>query len=93
PVTSLPLIAGLAVRRYRWSVREALAAMTLNAAWVLRLEGELGSLEVGKRADVVVLDAPVDHLPYRFGHNPVALVIAGGEVVHVRPDHAWRLDG
>ncbi|HWI71756.1 MAG TPA: imidazolonepropionase [Baekduia sp.] len=93
PVTSLPLIAGLAVRRYRWSVREALAAMTLNAAWVLRLEGELGSLEVGKRADVVVLDAPVDHLPYRFGHNPVALVIAGGEVVHVRPDQAWRLDG
>jgi imidazolonepropionase len=91
PVASLPLIAGLAVRRYGWTVREALAAMTLNAAWVLRLHDDLGSLEVGKRADVVVLDAPVEHLPYRLGHNPVAIVIAGGEVVHVREDHAWRL--
>jgi len=91
PVASLPLIAGLAVRRYGWTAREALVAMTLNAAWVLRLHDVLGSLEVGKRADVVVLDAPLEHLPYRFGHNPVAIVIAGGEVVHVREDQAWRL--
>jgi imidazolonepropionase len=91
PVTSLPLIAGLAVRRYRWSVLEALAAVTLNAAWVLGLSSELGSLEIGKRADVVVLDAPVEHVPYRFGHNPVAIVIIAGEVVWVRPDQAWRL--
>jgi len=91
PVASLPLIVGLAVRRYGWSAREALAAITLNAAWVLRLESELGSLEVGKRADVLVLDAPVEHLPYRLGHNPVALVFAAGELVHIRPDHAWRV--
>ncbi|MDX6684740.1 MAG: imidazolonepropionase [Baekduia sp.] len=91
PVASLPLIAGLAVRRYGWSVLEALAAVTLNAAWVLGLSSELGSLEVGKRADVVVLDAPVEHVPYRFGHNPVAIVIIAGEVVSVRPDQAWRL--
>jgi imidazolonepropionase len=91
PIASLPLIMGLAVRRYGWTVREAFAAVTLNAAWVLRASGELGSLEVGKRADVVVLDAPMEHVPYRFGHNPVALVIAGGDVVHVRPDQAWRV--
>lgn len=91
PVASLPLIAGLAVRRYGWTTREALVAMTLNAAWVLRLHDHLGSLAVGKRADVVVLDAPLEHVPYRFGHNPVAVVIAGGEVVHVREDQAWRL--
>lgn len=91
PVTSMPLIAGLAVRRYGWTAREALVAMTLNAAWVLRLHEDIGSLDVGKRADVVVLDAPLEHLPYRLGHNPVAIVIAGGEVVHVREDQAWRL--
>lgn len=91
PVASLPLIAGLAVRRYGWTPREALVAMTLNAAWVLRLHDDLGSLAVGKRADVVVLDAPLEHVPYRFGHNPVAIVIAGGEVVHVREDQTWRL--
>jgi imidazolonepropionase len=91
PVASLPLIAGLAVRRYGWTPREALVAMTLNAAWVLRLHEQLGSLEIGKRADVVVLDAPLAHVSYRLGHNPVAIVIIGGEVVHVREDQAWRL--
>jgi imidazolonepropionase len=85
PVASLPVIIGLAVRRYGWSVREALAAATLNAAWVLGLHEQRGSLEVGKRADVIVLDGPAEHLPYRFGHNPVVAVIRGGEVVWRRP--------
>jgi imidazolonepropionase len=80
PVASLPLIVGLAVRRYGWSAREALAACTLNAAWVLGLH-DRGSIEVGKRADLLVLDASVEHVPYRFGHNPVRAVIAGGELV------------
>ena len=40
-----------------------------------------GSLEVGKRADVLVLDGPLEHVPYRFGHDPIAAVIANGEVV------------
>jgi imidazolonepropionase len=85
PVASIPVVVGLAVRRYGWSVREALAAVTLNAAWVLGLHGDRGSLEVGKRADLVVLDGPAEHIPYRFGHDPVAAVIRGGEVVWRRP--------
>jgi imidazolonepropionase len=79
PILSLPLAIGLAVRRYGWSAREALAACTLNAAWVLGL-GDRGSIEVGKRADLLVLDAPVEHVPYRFGRNPVRTVMAGGEI-------------
>ena len=74
PVLSLPVVIGLAVRRYGWSVREALAACTLNAAWVLGYD-DRGSIEVGKRADLVVLDAPVEHIPYRFGRNPVVDVL------------------
>jgi imidazolonepropionase len=93
PVASMPVIIGLAVRRYGWSVREALLAATLNAAWVLGRSGELGSLEVGKRADVLLLDGPAEHVPYRFGHNPVAAVFCGGALVHVRPDQAWRVRG
>jgi imidazolonepropionase len=81
PVVSLPLVIGLAVRRYGWSAREALVACTLNAAWVLGRSGDLGSIEAGKRADLVVLDAPVEHVPYLLGHNPVRAVIAGGELV------------
>jgi imidazolonepropionase len=91
PIVSLPVIVGLAVRRYGWSVREALLACTLNAAWVLGLSGELGSLEAGKRADIVLLDSPVAHLPYRFGRNAVCLVLRAGEVVWARPDAGWRV--
>lgn len=90
PICSMPLIAGLAVRRYGWTVREALLAMTLNAAWVLGLSEELGALSAGRRADVLLLDGPVSQIPYRFGHNPVAAVIIGGRLAWVREDHAWR---
>jgi imidazolonepropionase len=83
PILSMPLIIGLAVRRYGWSVSEALLASTLNAAWVLGR-----ALDPN---DVLVLDGPAEHVPYRFGHNPVAVVIARGELVWVRPDQAWRV--
>jgi imidazolonepropionase len=91
PVFSLPLVIGLAVRLYGLSPREALAAVTLNAAWTLGLERDRGSIEVGKRADVVLLDASAEHVAYRFGHNPVAMTFIGGEPVYVREDQAWRL--
>ena len=91
PLQSLPLVMGLAVRRYGWSVREALAAVTLNAAWVLGRSGDIGSIEPGKRADLLLLDGPAEHIPYRFGRNPVAAVVLGGELVWVRPDQAWRV--
>jgi imidazolonepropionase len=91
PVASLPVIVGLAVRRYGWSVREALLAVTLNAAWVMGRAHDLGSLEPGKRADFLLLDGPVEHVPYRFGHNPVAACFVDGLPVMVRPDAAWRL--
>jgi imidazolonepropionase len=91
PIVSMPLIVGLAVRRYGWSAREALLAATLNAAWVLRRSDRVGSLEAGKRADVLLLDGPIEHVPYRLGHNPVAVAFAGGEPVWVRRDAEWRL--
>jgi imidazolonepropionase len=75
PVASIPLVIGLAVRRYGWAAREALAACTHNAAWVLGYD-DRGSIEVGKRADLLLLDAPLEHIPYRFGHNPVTEVLA-----------------
>jgi len=93
PVSSIPTIVGLAVRRYGWSVREALLACTLNAAYVLGMASDVGSLEEGKRADVILLDTPAAHLPYRFARNPVCAVLVGGRPVWVRPDSAWRLEG
>lgn len=90
PVISMPVVLGLAARMYGFSVRELLGAATLNAAWTLDLHHDRGSIEVGKRADLLVLDGPAERIPYRFGHNPVALALIGGEVVHVRDDAAAR---
>jgi imidazolonepropionase len=86
PVVSMPLVIGLGARLYGFSIREALAAATLNAAWTLKLEHELGSIEVGKRADLLLLDGPVEMVPYRFGHNPVAAAFVAGEPVYVRDE-------
>jgi imidazolonepropionase len=91
PIFSLPLIVGLAVRRYGLSTREALLAVTLNAAYVLELSDQLGSIEPGKRADLVLLDSPAEHVAYRLGHNPVAATFVAGEPVYVRPDAEWRI--
>jgi imidazolonepropionase len=90
PIVSVPLIIGLAVRRYGWSAREALIACTHNAAWVLGLQKQIGSIEIGKKADLLLLDGPIEHVPYRLGHNPVLAALRGGEVVHMRDDAAPR---
>jgi len=91
PIFSLPLIVGLGVRRYGLSTREALLGVTLNAAYVLDLQSDLGSIELDKRADFVLLDCPAEHIAYRLGRNPVAATFVGGEPAYVRPDAAWRI--
>jgi imidazolonepropionase len=91
PIVSMPLVIGLAVRRYRWTPLEAILAATLNPAWVLGRSREVGSLEVGKQADLLVLDGPLEQTPYRLGHNPVAFVFKAGELVQARADCLWRV--
>lgn len=64
------------------SAAEVLRGLTCEAARAVGLEDTLGSLEVGQRADLLVLRV-TDHraIPYAFGANPVATVIRGGVVV------------
>jgi imidazolonepropionase len=88
PVVSMPVVLGLAARMYGFSVRELLGAATLNAAWTLDLHHDRGSIEVGKRADLLVLDGPAERIPYRFGHDPVQVALIGGEVAYVRDEAA-----
>ena len=57
-------------------------AATINAAHSLRMAREIGSIEVGKRADLIVLNAPDFRLlGYRFGTNMVDTVVKNGRVV------------
>ncbi len=79
---SMPMAIVLAVFELRLSIEEALTAATLNAACCLGLGEEIGSIEEGKRADLVLLDAPnLLHLAYHYGINPVAAVVKAGRVV------------
>jgi imidazolonepropionase len=73
PCLSMPEAISVAAALYGLPPATAVAAATRNAASVLGLDGRLGSLEPGKRADFVVLDAPDPAMiPYRPGHNPIA---------------------
>jgi imidazolonepropionase len=79
---SLTAVAAHACLDSGLTVEETLTAITLNAAASLRLASQIGSLEVGKSADAVLLDAPDDrHLLYHWGMNLVSAVVRGGSIV------------
>ncbi len=76
---NLQLIISLACQEMRLTPAEALRAATVGGAAALGLQAEVGSLEVGKRCDLLVLGvASHEELPYHFGVNLVDSVIAGG---------------
>ncbi len=78
---SLPAVAGHACHDYGMSIEETVTAMTLNGAASLGRAGDRGSIEPGKRADLVILDAPdYRHLVYHWGLPLVTHTIVGGRV-------------
>jgi len=79
---SMQLVIALACRYLRLTPAEAISAVTINAAHAVGLGRDVGSLEPGKRADLIILAAPsYTHLGYRFGTNLVQTTIAGGQVI------------
>ncbi|HEY8020944.1 MAG TPA: imidazolonepropionase [Thermoanaerobaculia bacterium] len=79
---SMPMVITLAVLKLGLTLAESLTAATLNAACSLGLGAEIGTIEAGKRADLLLLAAPnLLHLVYHYGINPVAAVVKGGRVV------------
>jgi len=78
---SIPMMISIACSHMRLSPAEAITASTYNAAFVVGREREVGSLEVGKRADFLVL-ACEDYreIPNRFGINPVAKLYTEGKL-------------
>lgn len=82
---SLFEVMSWAALRYGFSAKEALAAATLNAAATLGLAGDRGTVEPGKRADLVLTDLPNHHhLTYELGRPPVRAVVKNGAVVFQR---------
>jgi len=79
---SVPFVIALACRYLRLTPAQALVAATLNGAHAVGLGNKVGSLTVGRAADILVLDLPdYRHLGYRFGTNPVETVVKAGRIV------------
>ena len=82
---SIPLTFALACIYMHLTVAEAITALTLNGAAAVNRADTIGSIEVGKYGDVVLLDAETPNvLPYYTGMNTVALTVKRGRIVSRR---------
>lgn len=83
--TSLAVTLGLAAPWFRLTPAEVIVGGTLNAAYALRLAGECGSIDPGKRGDLTLLSVGhPNELCLSVGQEVVSEVIIGGEIVHSR---------
>lgn len=90
---SMQMVAALACSEMRLTPAEAVSAATINGAHALGLADRVGSLEAGKQADLIVLDAPdYREIPYHFGVNLVAMTLKEGEVLYQQGEVKWPAD-
>jgi len=79
---SMLFVLQLAVFTMKMSIEEAINAATANAAYALARHEDVGSLEVGKKMDIVLWDVPnYPTLIYHLGINPLKHVIKNGKIV------------
>ena len=85
PTPSMPFVIALACRKLGLTPGESIVAATINAACVLGLQSQLGTIELGKRADLQLLDAADEReLGLEFAGAGPLLTIVAGQVVHRR---------
>ena len=82
---SMQFMIALACRKMGLTPNQAIAAATINSAAAINRADQVGSIEVGKDADLLILSVDdFRHLGYRFGTNLVATVIKRGRIYPVR---------
>jgi imidazolonepropionase len=80
---SMQFIIQLACLNMKMTPAEAITAATYNAACAIDLNNHIGSLEIGKQADIVILDCPnYMFIPYHYGINLVDRVIKKGKIIN-----------
>lgn len=84
PCLNMQLVMNLGCLKYRLTPEQVLTAVTLNGAAAIGRAARIGSLEVGKQADLLLWDAPdLNYICYRMGSNLVSTVIKRGTVLEV----------
>jgi len=82
PTLSMPMILSLACTQLRMTPAEAIVAATINAAYSLRRDRQIGSLEAGKQADIAVFDVEdYREIPYYFGVNKCWMTLKKGQPI------------
>ncbi len=82
---SMPMIITIATLQMRMTIAEAITAATINAAYSLEMGDRTGSIEVGKQADILIMDMPsYQYLPYHFGSSDVLKVFKQGNLIYDR---------
>lgn len=82
PTANLWLMASMGCSQLHMSADEVIRAITIEAAAALAADDEVGSLEVGKKADILILEETRHaEIPYRYGMNPVWRVYKEGRLV------------
>lgn len=83
PSGNVPLLLTLACTQMKMTPDEAIQAVTTNGAAALEMSHELGTIAVGKKANLIITrEMPsFAHIPYDFGNNPVEKMILDGQIV------------
>lgn len=84
PSGNMGLMVSLASIKMKMTPEEALSAATLNAAAAIELSADLGSIEVGKKANLILTKSHISSpsfLPYNFGHQPIKQVFINGKAL------------
>ena len=85
PTLSMPMILSLACTQLRMTPAEAIAAATINSAYSVGRAKAIGSLEVGKQADLAVFEVEdYREIPYYFGVNTCWMTMKRGTVIYSR---------
>jgi imidazolonepropionase len=85
PTVSMPMILSLACNQLRMTPSESIAAATINGAVALGRQKELGSLEVGKQADLAAFEVEdYREIPYYFGMQRCWMTMKNGEIVYMQ---------
>jgi imidazolonepropionase len=80
---NMSLILSITCTQMKMTPAETIAAATLNSARAIDIDQHAGSLEKGKKADIMLLDIPnYQYIPYHYGMNHVKMVFRHGELVH-----------
>ncbi len=84
PSGNMNLMQAICCVQYKMTPNETINACTLNSAYAMKLEQELGSITIGKRANVFITKAipGTDFIPYAFGSNLIETVILNGKIMN-----------